>query len=304
MVDLNALTVFVSVVDAGSFTGGATALGLPKGSVSRKISGLEAALGVRLLNRTTRKLSLTEIGRAYYEQCRKGLNELDEAARLVDQTVATPSGLLRISAPAEFGGGGLGDWVDIYLKRYDKTTVELVLSDLYVDLINQRIDLAFRSGRLDDSSFVARKLGPARRVLCASTDYLNRRGTPRVPGDLVEHDAIVYGPSVEGAIWRLDGPERDISVPLRARVAVDSMSFVLHAVRAGLGIGLVPESIARDDIKAGRLTRILDRYATEGQGIYAMYPSNRQLSANVRAFLDIVVEMTAHRAPWNDADAR
>jgi DNA-binding transcriptional LysR family regulator len=137
VIDLNALAVFAQVVEAGSFTGGARALGLPKGSVSRKISGLEAALGVRLLHRTTRKLSLTEVGRAYYAQCRKGLVELDAANQLVKETRSVPSGTLRISAPADFGGGGLADWVEAFLKRYDQVRIELVLSDRYVDLIER-----------------------------------------------------------------------------------------------------------------------------------------------------------------------
>lgn len=206
MIDLNALAIFVSVVEAGSFTGGAKALGLPKGSVSRKISSFEATLGVRLLHRTTRKLSPTEIGSAYYEQCRRGVVELNAANQSVGDTQSVPMGVLRISAPADFGGGGLSDWVEAFLKRHEQAKVELVLSDHYVDLIEQRIDLAFRSGRLRDSSFIARKLGPARRVLCASPDYLGRRGEPEIPGDLEDHDGVIYGRSVEGTAWRLRGP--------------------------------------------------------------------------------------------------
>ena len=299
MTDLNAVAMFVGIVEAGSFTGGARVLGLPKGSVSRKISGLEAALGVRLLNRTTRKLSLTDIGRAYYQQCRKGLDELEAAEGLVDKTTAAPRGVLRISAPAEFGAGGLGQWVEVYLKRYEQAKVELVLSDHYVDLIEERIDLAFRSGQLQDSSFVATKLAHSGRIVCASPGYLKRCGAPLGPSDMQNHSAVVYGGSAEGALWRLRGPEGEVAVAVNARVAADSMSFATHAAISGLGLALLPEPIAESEIKAGRLKRVLADYATEGQGLYAIYPSRRQLSANARAFLDIVHASLKRQAPWD-----
>jgi len=294
LVDLNALAIFAGVVEAGSFTGGAKALGLPKGSVSRKISDLETALGVRLLHRTTRKLSLTEIGRAYYEQCRKGLVEFDAANRLVDDSQAEPRGTVRISAPADFGDSGLSDWVEAFLARYPEVRVELVLSDLYVDLIDQRIDLAFRTGRLADSSFVARKLAPTRRVLCASPAYVAERGTPMTPDDMTDHDAVVYGGAATGTVWRLNGPDGEVTVAVSARVAADSMSFIRRAALAGLGIALLPEAFARADFAAGRLSPVLTDYATAGQGLYALYPSGRHLSAAVRAFLDLVIEMSGH----------
>ncbi len=297
MHDLNALAVFVSVVEAGSFTGGAAELGLPKGSVSRKISGLEAALGVRLINRTTRKLSLTDVGRAYYEQCRKGLGELEAAHRLTDETQSVPTGVLRISAPADTGTGGLTGWIETYLRRYDQAKVELVLSDRYVDLIAERIDLAFRAGRLKDSSFVARRLMTNRRVLCASPSYLKRYGVPTSLDDLSAHDGIVHGDSVAGAVWRLNGPEGEVSIPVKGRVAGHNMRVVISAALAGLGIALIPDAIVRGDVKAKRLVRVLDQYAGPEQGLYAVYPSSRQLSANVRAFLDIVVESINKSAP-------
>lgn len=291
MIDLNALAVFVSVVEAGSFTGGAAALGLPKGSVSRKISGLEAELGVRLINRTTRKLSLTDMGRVYYEQCRDGLHKLDAAHRLIGETQSVPRGVLRISAPADTGVGGLTDWIAAYLKRYDQAKIEVVLSDRYVDLIEQRIDLAFRAGRLQDSTFVARKLVTTTRVLCASPDYLKRRGAPKIVDDLRAYDGIVHGNQVDGTVWVLHGPEGEVSVPVGGRIAGHNMRLVLNAALAGLGIALIPQTIARDGIASGRLRQVLKSYASPEQGLYAIYPSGRQLSANIRAFLDIAVEM-------------
>jgi len=290
MIDLNALAVFVKVVEAGSFTGGAKVLGLPKGSVSRKISGLEDALGVRLLHRTTRKLSLSAEGRTYYNECRKGLMTIETANQFIDETRSIPTGTLRISAPVDFGGGILGDWVETYLRRYDQIRIELVLDDHYVDLIAERIDLAFRTGKMEDSSFIARKLRPIRHVLCASPIYLEARGSPETLDELKNHDAIVHGTSVEDAVWRLSGPEGERSVPLKARVAGDGMSFIRRAALSGLGVALLPEAFAAPEFEAGRLTPILKDYATAGLGLYAIYPSSRHLSTSVRAFLDLAVE--------------
>jgi len=291
MVDLNSLAVFASVVDAGSFTGGAKTLGLPKGSVSRKISRLETALGVRLLNRTTRKLSLTDVGRAYYEQCRKGLGEIDAANQLVRDTRTTPMGVIRISAPADSGRVGMGNWIEEYLKRYERTKVELVLTDEFVDLVDQRIDLAFRSGPLMDSSLVARKLAPSHRILCASPEYIKRRGRPVSLDALSEHDCIVHGDSVTGATWQLRGPDADAAIGVEARIAAGNVGFVQRCALSGLGIALIPESVARDDVHAKRLINVLDSYSSPSMGLYAIYPSNRHLSVNVRAFLDLAVEM-------------
>lgn len=290
MIDLNALAAFVSVVDAGSFTAGAQASGLPKGSVSRKISSLEAELGVRLLHRTTRKLSLTEIGRTYYSLCRSGLSEIELANRLVNQSQSVPGGVLRISAPADSGISKLGEWVAAYLQKYEDTKVELVLSDQYVDMIEQRIDLAIRSGRLRDSSFVARKLAATHRILCASPEYLADRGIPSLLADLEHHDCIIHGHSVTGATWILEGPEGEISVPVPGRIAGHSMGLVLDLACAGLGIALVPHSVAAGEIAANRLVHVLTSHGGPEQGLYAIYPSQRQMSVNVRAFLDLVVE--------------
>ncbi len=296
-IDLNALAVFAEVAEAGSFTQGAQALGVPKGSVSRKISALEAALGVRLLNRTTRKVSLTDIGRLYYEQCRKGLDELDAAARLIDASRAAPRGTLRISAPADFGGGRFGALIEAFLKTYEQVNIELLLSDDYVDLIEQRIDLAFRSGTLEDSTLIARRLGPTRRILCASPDYLALRGTPETLGELQNHDCIVHGRTADNAHWRFSGPDGAVSVRVNARVAANGMSFLRSLAVRGLGIVLYPEAIARDDIAHGRLSRVLEEYASAESAIYALYPSGRHVSPNVRAFLDMAAEAWSTNEP-------
>ena len=302
MVDLNSLAVFAEVAEAGNFTRGAAALGMPKGSISRKISALEADLGVRLLNRTTRRVSLTEIGQRYYEQCRRGLDELLVADQLIDASRAAPRGTLRISAPADFDTGGFGDLVETFLKTYDDVRIELLLSDDYVDLIEQRVDLAFRSGALDDSSLIARRLGSTRRILCASPEYLARHGTPEVLDDLQDHSCIVHGKAVDNAVWRLEGPDGAVSLRVQARVAANGMRFLRTLALRGLGIVLYPESIAEVEIARGRLQRVLDDYATAEIGLYAIYPSGRHLSPNVRAFLDMAAAAWATDGVQRETD--
>jgi len=293
MVDLNGITIFVAVVEAGSFTGGARKLNIPKGSISRKVSRLEEELGVRLLNRTTRSVTLTDAGRTYYEQCRKGLAEINYAEQLLEDTRKEPSGTLRISAPVDFGTGRFGEIVDAFIRAYPKANIELVLADQFLDLVEHRIDLAIRIGRLEDSSLIARKLGSARAILCASPAYLQKHNSPQALQDLRFHDCIVHGRLAQTAIWQLKGPEGAESVRMKCRVSGCNMSHALDLVLAGHGIGLLPDAVAETEIRAGKLMRVLDQFASPEFGFFAVYPSNRQMSPAVRAFLDIAVEVTS-----------
>lgn len=290
MMDLNGIAIFVAVVEAGSFTGGAKTLQIPKGSISRKISRLEKDLGVRLLNRTTRSVTLTEVGRVYYEQCRNGLSTLEYATQRLDDIRSEPSGTLRISAPLDFGPDRFGEIVDAYLKKYDKVNIELILTDHFLDLVEHRIDLAIRIGTLEDSSLVARKLGAGRAILCASPTYLKQHGTPTLLQDLRFHDCIVHGRSAENAVWHLKGVDGVETVRMKCRVAGCNMSHALKLIINGHGIGFLPETVVKPEIKLGRLVQVLDQYMGAEFGLYAVYPSNRQISQSVRAFLDLAVE--------------
>ena len=294
MIDLNGISIFVSVVEAGSFTGGARALQIPKGSISRKVSRLEEELGVRLLNRTTRSVSLTDVGQIFYEQCRKGMAEFEYAGQLLDQVKSEPSGTLRISAALDFGSGRFGEIVDTFLKRYEKANVELVLTDHFLDLVEHRIDLAIRIGNMEDSSLVARKLGAGRAKLCASPAYLSKFGAPNALQDLRFHNCIVHGRSAENAVWQLHGPDGLESVRMKCRVSGCNMSHALELVLNGHGIGLLPEVVFREEANTGNLVHILDQYISPEYGFYAVFPSNRQVSPNVRAFLDLAVEMSVN----------
>jgi DNA-binding transcriptional LysR family regulator len=274
------------VVDAGSFTGAARMLGQPKTTVSRRIASLEAALGSRLLQRTTRSLALTDAGRRYYGECREALAAIDAANRDVGHAQAEPSGTIRISAPADAGGYFLFDAVADFLTRYPHVKAEVILTDERLNLIEARIDVAFRAGPLEDSTLVARRLSPAHHVFCASPRYLAEASTPRKPADLRDHDCIVLRGTIEGAQWVVYGPEGSETVPVRGRLAANAMHFVMRAAIAGLGIARLPAPLAARDIRAGRLRAVLDGYHAGPGGMYAVYPSSRHLSAAVKALIE------------------
>ncbi|MEP4038518.1 LysR substrate-binding domain-containing protein [Pseudophaeobacter sp.] len=287
--DLNAVAAFVAVANEGTFSGGARAIGIPKGSISRKISGLEETLGVRLFHRTTRKVTLTQIGQRYYQKCRRAMDELDAAHQLIDDTAAAPKGVLRISAPAAFGEGVFAKWVATFLETYPETRVETLLSDNFLDLIEHRIDIAFRFGELQDSTLIARKLTTIRHILCASPAYLEKHGTPEGIEQLRQHVSIVHSASLGDNSWSLIGPDgQECTAFTIPRLAGRSMELVRNAALSGLGIALLPENLAKNALELGRLVRVLPGVTTPEQGFYALYPSSRQLSTNVKAFLEIV----------------
>jgi DNA-binding transcriptional LysR family regulator len=292
MTDLNRVALFAAVVDAGGFSAAARRLGLPKASVSRGVARLEAELGARLLNRTTRRLELTAPGRVLYDAAAQGLARLEAAREEISAAQAEPSGTLRVTAPVDFGAQYLMAWIPEFLARWDKVRIELQLTDAFVDLLGARIDVAFRTGRLADSSLIARRLASTRRVLVASPSYLAANGTPEAVEDLARHACVVFGPSLDGAVWRLEGPDGRTDVRVSGRLAVDSAHAALAGAMAGLGIALLPKAVAGKALAAGRLKQVLAAFGVEG-GLYAVYPSNRHLSAALRAFLDFTAQRVA-----------
>lgn len=292
MVDLNDVALFLKVVETGGFSAAARALGLPKATVSRKVASLEAALGVRLLQRTTRSIGLTDAGRRYHRECNGAVAAVEEATLRLAGMQAAPSGTIRVSAPADAANFYLADTITGFAKAYPGVSLELVLTDERLNLVGQRIDVAFRTGTLEDSSLIARQLGQGQRLICGSPAYLGAAGIPRSPSDLGKHAAIVHGDSIEGATWTLAGPKGKVVVRLKARLAVDSMAFVLKAAVAGLGLALVPEAIAAADLRSGRLKPVLEAWRPPVGGMHLVYPSNRNLSAATRAFIDFVIDRT------------
>ncbi|WP_192248859.1 LysR family transcriptional regulator [Mesorhizobium silamurunense] len=295
MFDLNDVVVFARVVEAGSFTAAARLLAMPKTTVSRRVAALEREVGVRLLQRTTRSLSMTDAGRLYYEQSSQALRTIEEANLRLAEARAEPTGTIRISAPVGFGPYFLNRAVVDFLEMYPKTKVELRLTDERLNLVEDGIDVAFRTGVLEDSTLIARKLGATHRLLCASPDYLARNGAPGMPADLARHDCVIAGPSAVSAHWVLDGPDGQETVTVTGRFAANEMQAVVTAALAGYGIAQIPNAIAEGLISERRLRRVLGSHTTPAGGLYVLYPSSRHLSPLVKAFIDLAAERISTR---------
>jgi DNA-binding transcriptional LysR family regulator len=286
--DLSEIGVFVKVVQVGSFSQAARDLGLPKSTVSRKVAQLEERLGARLLQRTTRKVALTEVGAMYHERCARILPELEDAERAVIELQDVPRGLLRIAAPLRFGL--LGPVVAEFLSLYPDVRVEVVCSDRIVDLIEEGFDLAIRAGTLADGSLIARRLMDSiPHFIVASPAYLDRRGTPDDPSELAKHDCMVFsGNQRERGTWRFRRGAKQLDVQVSGRVAINDFDLIRQAALAGHGIARVPAPVACADLRAGRLVRLVEDWDSAEVPLSIVYPSTRHLSPKVRAFIDLV----------------
>lgn len=292
---IDAMRAFVSVADLEGFAPAARKLGLSASAVTRLIAGLENHLGARLLQRTTRSVTLTDVGARYLERARRVLGDLEEAEDSVQAERSKPSGRLVVSAPMMFGRLYVGPLMSAYLKQYPDVSAELRLSDRMVNLVDEGIDLAVRIGHLADSSVVARRVGDMRRIVVASPRYLKARGTPQRPSDLADHDVIQFSGSSALAEWRFMENGREIRVPNTSRFATNSTdAAVLHAEQGGGLISVLAYQVA-ESLKAGRLKIVLAKYELSTMPIHLVYPTSRLLSAKVRAFIDLVVAQTDWR---------
>jgi DNA-binding transcriptional LysR family regulator len=298
------MAVFARVVEAGGFTVAAQTLGVSKSTVSQHVARLEERLGARLLQRTTRRLALTEVGAAFYERCARIVAEAEEAELAVTRMQSVPRGTLRITAALGFGGLYLSPVVASFMVRWPELHVELSLSDRRVDLVEEGFDLAFRVGVLQDSSLIAKRLGSSRRVAAASPEYLARRGTPGHPSELGSHDCLLYSYEATGETWtfRKTAGGADVSVPVRGRLRSNNGDVLREGARAGLGICLLPSFFVADDIRQGRLQALLCNWTPPEGGVHALYPSSRHLSAKVRMFVDHAVEAFGSPPPWELTD--
>ncbi len=291
--DLNHVAVFARVVELESFTAAAAQLGLPKSSVSRTVTRLEEELGVRLLQRTTRQLHLTEAGHAYYERARLALSGLEEAASAATNMSAEPRGTVRVSAPPDFGALNLAETVARFIAKYPLVHIDLSLTSRYVDLVAEGFDLAIRAGKLRDSTLVARRIGTDSLGLYASPAYLRRRGRPKSFIDLENHECVLFHGKQGKAEWRLSGPDGEERVTVRGPVSVDEMSFALQAVAAGLGIGLLPGigvrvASLRKSLPAP--VRLLPEYESAAADLHVVSPPTRFQPASVTAFRQFLIE--------------
>lgn len=283
---LRAMEVFVRIAEAGSLTAAADALGLSPPAVVRTLAALERELGVRLLNRTTRRSSLSDEGREYYERCRRVLADVEAAEASLQSRRTEPRGRLRITAPVMFGRLRVAPVVTEFLARHAGVEVDLLLLDRVVDLVEDGIDVAFRIAHLPDSSLVAVSVGQTRRVVCASPDYLRRAGTPKTPAELSAHRCIVFGGLTPGNEWSFAG-KPSARLPVHPVLRTNQGDVAIAAVEQGLGCGQFLGYQVEPSIAAKRLKRILVPYEAPPVPIQAVYPHARHLSANVRAFVDL-----------------
>jgi DNA-binding transcriptional LysR family regulator len=296
--DLDAISAFARVVSTGSFTAAARELGLPKSSISRTVARLEEQLGVRLLQRTTRRLHLTEAGQAYFSEIEPALRQLSDANRAATRLGKEPRGTIRVTAPVDLGALALADIIAAFVRKYPRIHVDLSLSPKHVDLIAEGFDLAVRAAsRMDDSSLVARKVGSTALGLYASADYLKRRGEPTTLAALREHDCILFRGKNGRSTWQLQGPQGPEEIEVKGPVNVDEMLFVREAVQAGIGIGRLPTFPLNDKCALGaQPVRVLPRYGVGGAGLYVVTSSLRNLPARVTLFRDALIsELSARR---------
>lgn len=285
MADLNDIALFVQVVQCGSFSEAGRRLGIPPNTVSRRIQQLETQLGTRLMQRSTRKLTLTDAGSVFHNRCAAAVAGLEQASQDLAVGSQTPSGLVRVAAPANFFDFYEIEWIAAFLEAYPLVRLDFVLDDAPADLITQRIDVAFRGSPVRESTYVTRRLLVTTSGLFASPDYLAARGTPAKLNDLTQHDCVIW-PHPSGQVtWRLQGPDGfEEEVDVTGRFIANTLQALRRATLAGLGIALLP-GITISDIAENRLVPVLPQYKRPGTGMSLVYPSRRQLPMAVSAFV-------------------
>lgn len=283
------MSVFAAVVDAGSFVGASDALEMSKPAVSRHVAELEARLGVRLLHRTTRRLSLTEEGEVFYARCKELLGQLAEAEAEITSRTGKASGLLKVSAPVSFGLLHLAPLWAGFMARHPDVVLDVTLSDRMVDLVEEGFDLAVRVARLPSSSLVGRKLSSTRSVLCASPQYLRAHGMPKHPADLAQHTVIAYSLLSTGDTWSFEGPDGTVSVKVEPRMRSNSGDTCRAAALGHQGIIVQPTFLIGDDLRSGALVELMPQYRAVELGIYALYPSRKHVLPKVRLLVDYLV---------------
>lgn len=287
---LTSIAIFKRVAESGSFSDTARETGLSQPTISKHIARLEDQLGVRLLNRSTRRTHLTEAGERFYETCTRIVTALDEASSSIGQLQSSPTGTLRINVPVTFGRLLILPRIPNYLAQYPGITADLIFNDRYIDLVAEGVDLAIRLGNLTDSSLVGRRLGTVRRVAVAARSYLDRYGEPLRPGDLSRHNCIVNTNLSTVADWHFSSPEGEVSVRVTGRFRANNSEAVAHMVRIGAGIAVVPEYTLGREIADGTVQVVLRDYAASSFEIHALYPATRHVLPKVRSFLDFLSE--------------
>jgi len=295
---LTEMEAFAMVVDQGGFTDAARKMGISKSAVSKHVSALEARLGARLLNRTTRRVSPTEIGLAYYDRARRVLNDAGEADALVTSMQTAPTGMLRVSVATDFGVNLLSPILGEFLADYPDITVNMVLGNRFVELISEGFDMAVRIGELEDSTLRARKISETTRRMIASPSYFQTHGRPGRIDDLNEHKLLHYSSQANGSVWKVSAPSGEKRlVRSSGWLTVNDGQSLLNAAIAGLGIAYLPSFLYAKPMRDGLLVDAIPDLPREIQGIYAVYPPGRFTQPKVRAFIDFLVTRFSGKGP-------
>lgn len=292
---LTCMRAFVAVVESGGFTQAARRIGHSKALISKYVGQLETALDIRLLHRTTRRVTTTTLGQAYYERCRVLLEDLDDLEASVQSQQTRPRGVLKINAPISFAEICLTPILAEYSRRYPDVTMALDMTDRFVDLVEEGVDLAIRIGDLTDSSLVARRLGSTSMIPCASPAYLAQFGEPNTPGELSQHQCVIDTNNPSRGHWWIGSEEEGVRVPVDGPIKLNSARAVRELVVSGQGIGLLPSFVVAKDIQNGTLRKLFSDSDTESFGIYALYTHRKQISAKVRLFIALLQEQLVIR---------
>jgi DNA-binding transcriptional LysR family regulator len=301
---LEEMLSFTAVARALSFVDAARELGLSASTLSRRISRLEAALGTALLRRTTRHVSLTEAGTLYFERCQDVLTRVEEADALVSGLAGEPRGRLRVAVPNLFGQLQVAPLLPELMRRFPRIALELSFMDRYVDLVQEGFDVAIRIGALPDSSLVARRLATNRRVLCAAPGYLRGRRVITEPGDLAQHACLFFTPLADGPVWHLQRGEERVAVRGRPVLSADNAEALRLAAVGGCGVTILATFLIAEDLRAGRLVRVLEGWSVPDTGIFALHPPGRLVPSKVKTFVSFLAERYAGTPPWERTGAR
>lgn len=295
---LTEMEAFATVVDQGGFTDAAHKLGISKSAISKHVSALEARLGARLLNRTTRRVSPTDIGLAYYDRARQVLNDAGEADALVTSMQSAPSGLLRVAVATDFGVSLLSPILGEFLRQYPEISVNMVLSNRYIELISEGFDLAIRVGEMEDSSLRARKLTETSQKMVASPGYFQKFGRPTKIDDLNQHKLLHYSNQAHGNVWKVIAPSGENRyVRSNGCLSVNDGQSLLNAAIAGLGIAYLPSFLCADALGRGLVQEAIPGLPPDLRGIHAVYPPGRYIQPKVRAFIDFLVRQFSNKGP-------
>ncbi|WP_413665646.1 LysR family transcriptional regulator [Microbulbifer sp. CNSA002] len=300
METIAAIPIFVTVAETGGFSPAAKLLGISKSAVSKRVTQLELQLGVKLLHRTTRKLSLTEAGEHFYEHARIAYKSAKDAQDAVLQLQGEPRGRLRINAPMSFGRLHLAPLIPVFMKRYPEISIDMILDDKVVDLVGEGFDIAIRGGDLPDTSLIARKIAPLKSVLCASPSYLKEFGEPTELEQLTAHNCLIFTYSRDVKEWGFIKDNHLHTIEVKGNYQINNSEALREALLQGVGIGRLPTFVAGPDIETGKLIPLFEEYQMPAKSIYAVFPERQFMPAKVRAFIDFAIEYFGGDTPYWD----